>query len=745
MKEKFDYNNIPPLKAYIDRIGAHQLNFMTFMIRIKHGNYYEEKAMIKLNRKGEIKCSSKEYAPTEEEEVAISGVFSVMAFPKHIPASTISALKPKIKNSDDHYVFYDNNRKDIIMVQERRINEDGTKSYIPWSFFDDGEWRSLEPEGKLPFWKPKKKRNMPKIAIHEGAKAAQYVDDLVNNPRKKKQLDAHPFGEELKQYEHWGIIGGALAPHRTNYKELDFEAPTDLIYICDNDSPGKSALRKFSKLYKKSIRGVLFDARWPTSWDLADEFPERFFDKEENNRYTGPSLKDLSIPATWATEKVQGEERKIHVLNSNFIDDWMHCIKPEVFIHNDEPNVMYSVSEFNNLVAPFSDIADTARLVRNDVSNKGRVLRYDPSMPSGTYSHDEGEGEKRFINTYTKGRIEKIEGDYAPFIDYMDKLFPDPKDRHEVMRWCATLIARPDIKMKYGLLVISQMQGVGKTTLGECILRPIVGTHNSSIPEQEDIVDSQFNDWKAQKRLVVANEIYAGDSYKAYNKLKGLITDSTITINRKFCVPYTIDNWVHIYACSNSLRALKLEGDDRRWLVPMVTLEKRSDAYWEKFHNWLEKKGGLGKIMYWAEEFLKENKPVSKGAHAPSTGFKKEVIEETLGTDMTLVLNAIKGITQQYGNNTVLVSDQSLVDLVRNYNYDGRRDKKILSPLVIRKLMKDNGWLELDHHTNYMPEWGIKMQLNKFMTNDKSIINLPLKAINKKNIKPLDIDNFVGI
>jgi hypothetical protein len=33
--------------------------------------------------------------------------------------------------------------------------------------------------------------------------------------------------------------------------------------------------------------------------------------------------------------------------------------------------------------------------------------------------------------------------------------------------------------------------------------------------------------------------------------------------------------------------------DDRRWLVPKVREEKRSEGYWESFHNWLNFDFGL--------------------------------------------------------------------------------------------------------------------------------------------------------
>ena len=86
------------------------------------------------------------------------------------------------------------------------------------------------------------------------------------------------------------------------------------------------------------------------------------------------------------------------------------------------------------------------------------------------------------------------------------------------MRWCATLVARPDIRMEYGVLLISEMQGVGKGTLGERILAPLVGPWNCSFPTEQSIVDSSFNSWIAHKRLAVVHEIYAGHNIKAYNK-----------------------------------------------------------------------------------------------------------------------------------------------------------------------------------------------------------------------------------
>ncbi len=84
--------------------------------------------------------------------------------------------------------------------------------------------------------------------VHEGAKAAQTVDDLLNNPERRDQKKAHPWADELGNYEHWGIIGGALATHRSDFDELKSEKiQGHVVYACDCDFNGKQAVPTFSQ------------------------------------------------------------------------------------------------------------------------------------------------------------------------------------------------------------------------------------------------------------------------------------------------------------------------------------------------------------------------------------------------------------------------------------------------------------------------------------------------------------------
>jgi hypothetical protein len=182
------------------------------------------------------------------------------------------------------------------------------------------------------------------------------------------------------------------------------------------------------------------------------------------------------------------------------------------------------------------------------------------------------------------------------------------------------------------------------------------------------------------------NEIYSGHSWKAYNKLKSAITDREVEVNEKYQRTYTIENWCHVFACSNSMKALRMEEDDRRWFYPEVTEEKWSRDKFEYFHNWL-KSGGTSIIKHWAENF---GNYIQKGMPAPMTERKKELIiaSRTEGQQEAAELAEALNRCQE----PVVLSMKEVVAWVRQ-SVQGRVYD---TDLEIRKAMKEGGviWYE---------------------------------------------------
>lgn len=698
------YKTLPALAAYIDRIGAEQLNIRRFMVKQYVGKYYVERVLIKIENDGTITCSDKDYAPTKEEAEAIKASISSVNFPRTIAAEEgqlRELIDKRLRPGSSYFAFFNHEGK-ISMVQERALIN-GEKAYLPWTFFSDGEWRMMEPDGPLPMWKPRPTSSKPRIMIHEGAKAACAVNAMVED-----STSTHPWRDWLMDYEHWGMIGGALAPQRTNYDELRREKPLEVVYVCDNDDQGKSALQVVSRCYRGHLSGMIFGDAFDDGWDMADPLPKEFFTAE--GRYIGIHCKNMLIPATWATDVVpsaKGQGRPTVKISREFSKEWVHTIAPEYFIHRDRPDDLLAEDQFNSKVRPYSDAKNTADLLRVEQKSKAAIIRYNPSEKPGVFHSRDG---KYYVNTHVPSSVEPEKGDPNPWLQFCEHLIPIESDRLEVLRWVATLIARPDVKMHYGLLLISETQGVGKGTICDGVLTPIIGENNVSHPTEDTIVNSSFNAWIAQKRLAVVHEIYAGHSAKAYNKMKSIITDELVEVNRKFTHEYTLQNWLHVAACSNSIGALRLSVDDRRWLVPKVTEEKPPTEYWTKFYRWLKEENGHSIIAWWAEEFLKMNTYVMTGDAAPWTSNKKDVIEEGYSPGMKLTTELIRRLNSilngEYPEDLVRLTSQNMVkngqaflrdvdvvNVIRQQYHSGANGASFLEkPSTIRKVARMEGW-----------------------------------------------------
>jgi hypothetical protein len=544
------------------------------------------------------------------------------------------------------FTFLDLARKEVVMCQERRQADDGKKYYVPWTMFvaKGGRpmWRSMEPDGPLPFWKPPKRRQKSSLMVHEGAKTASFVDNLVNNPEWRDERKKHPWIGELELFEHWGAIGGALAIHRVDYDELRREKiEGDLFYVSDNDGVGEAAAQVFSRRYGGRMFAIKFDNRFPPGWDLADPIPAALITKA--GTVTNQLIDEYAWPATWATRRLERTPGRAgapgYALKSDFADEWIHTISPEYFCHSRMTKFGYhSQHKFESVVAPWSDVDYTGKLLKRAWQSKGVRLIYDPASKPGLFTKD----REMCLNVYQPSGArdytakEAKHVDYSPFTEFLERLFPSDYERENVSQWLATLMAKPGVKMNYGLLLISEMQGVGKTTLTDIVCAVLGSTNWASTSEQAIL--GKFNNW-AEKQLVVVNEIYQGHSTAAYNRLKEVITDKTLRVEKKFVDEYQVDNHVHIIASSNSLRALRLDNTDRRWFVPQVSNIKQSHEYWIGLRDWLNTEDGHRKVKQWARDYVRDRGYVVAGSEAPWTPTKTQMVEESDSVGQELIRN----------------------------------------------------------------------------------------------------------
>ena len=638
------YTQSSALRAYMERVGAEPQNFRRYVVKEKKNDgYHVEIAKIRITADLIIESSDPKYAPTEDEQQQIAKELAGANFPTSVRASRsqVDDLKKSGQVTGTLFTLFDVTRKEVIMCQERREGEQG-KSFIPWTMYAEGQdakWQQMEPDD-LPFWKPPKKRHKANIMVHEGAGKAEHIDRLLNDITYMKEEKAHPWIEELEQYEHWGAIGGARSMRRCDYSELLGQKPEGHIaYSCDNDAPGVEAVKTFSRnLPELEIRMVRFDNMFGPGWDLADPLPDELLN---TNGTAKRQLSEFMEPATWATKQVSRKKdastgkkesgRPAFTLTDQFRQEWLHTVSPTRFCHETLLRQLFTTEEFDNLARPFSDVQKTSELVMRSVVGKALGLKWDPGKDPGFCRDDDGS----FINTYVPSRItsysteelRKLKPDYArPFEQFLEHLFPIATDRHHVCRMIATLMAVIGVKIIWALLLMSENHGVGKSTLCTIIGR-VLGRHNAVSVTASNLVNGSFTEWAA-KQLVVVSEILADHAPKVYDKLKEIITEPEVSYHKKFHSPVMIKNCLHVIAGSNFTMALLIPNEDRRWLLPKVTENLKEKEYWDELYDWLENQDGYRKVKRWAEEYVEKHGAVRPSERAPDTTTKTDMILE---------------------------------------------------------------------------------------------------------------------
>lgn len=683
-------NDIPSVRKYLERIGATARSLKVAIVKEEQGAYWNEVAKIKFSKSGEIEATLG-YGPTEDEQSLIKAEFADAKWPKNVFPTSLENLPSVLKDADPEnlFIFWDQQKKHILMLQSRVETPKG-KNYIPWSYFDDNKWRPCEPDmenGLLPLWGLHTLKDQTTAFCSEGAKTGRFVERVINptTPEEKRISEEFPWTEQFKHAASVAFVGGALNPARTDWSTLKKAGIQRLIILCDNDYYGVDAVTKIADLVDMPCFAVKVSDEFGPSWDVADPFSKSMY-REINGKqyYVGPSYFDCLSPATMMTRKTsyiddKGKEKFNIKLRHHAKNQWSFVEGQDVFVNNEFPQFQWNQESLDKYLAPFSHAKKTSELLLQEYSCRINKLAYRPDVNKRRVMTD---GEMS-LNLFRPSNLGPQEGDPKPFLDFIHYLVPDEQEAKLVLRWIATLVARPDIRMLYGLLLISEMTGVGKTLLAESILAPLVGLHNTSFPSESTIMEP-YTDWIARKRLCVIGEIYQGHSFKMANKLKSFVTDNKISYRTMYMKAVTIDNFAHFVACSNSMAALRLDAADRRWMVPKLAEERLPDEKYDELVEWLQS-GGLNIIRHWADNFTDY---VKRGEKAPMTNSKREIIES--GRSKASVRCEELSALANSEKTPVAFTDQA----IREWLEAITKEKVFESLLAIRRLMKQYGMAE---------------------------------------------------
>ena len=634
--------DIPEVAAYADRIGATLRGMRKLVVCERAGAYHRDIAEVRFGDAGEI-AAPEGFEPTEAEATAIRAAWARYVWPQYQPFLFTGRDVPhdparfpfQRADDDDLAICWDEGRQHIRAVEERRYNPDGTKDIYVWTYWSDGQWRIAEPE-RLPLYGLETIRDASTIIVHEGPKAAKVIQRLIADD-SESGWRAHPWGAELRgpvfgATAHVAWMGGATRPEATDFTPLR-KAGARLIFIADNDRPGMDAISRISRSSRAKMEALCFTDEWPQSFDLADPFPP-------DRARAGTEMAHLVTPATWATNVIQTGARQAYEMRPEALAEWRWTVSPPLFFHDAYPGRGFTEVEVDAMMRPFSDAEHTARLIRRNFSARADGVDYLPGRKPVVEF-----GGQRIVNQWKRCSLKERPGQAWPLGRLLVSQFPEKADRKHVARWGATLSAHPETRMEYAILLRSETQGTGKTTLAN-IAGELVGRDNVSRPNEAALTEGNFNSHLARKRLVIVDEIYSGHSRKTYNRLKAPITDTRLRVNEKYQPEYEITNFAHFIFNSNDLIAMLIDSTDRRFFIPRMSERKLPRQFWAEFHTWLAD-GGLGAIKRCAREFAERHGAVLPGEAAPMSVAKATMIEDSVSDEMRSVRDAARELVER--------------------------------------------------------------------------------------------------
>lgn len=161
--------------------------------------------------------------------------------------------------------------------------------------------------------------------------------------------------------------------------------------------------------------------------------------------------------------------------------------------------------------------------------------------------------------------------------------------------WMARMVQYPDQPGEVAV-VLRGKEGTGKSVVGK-LLRRMAGQHGIALSNPKHLV-GDFNAMLEDAVFVEASEaLFAGDRAVA-SRLKALVTDDTITIERKGVDAREAKNRVHLLMTSNENWVVPAGPDSRRWLVLDVSDAHRGDtAYFDQLWRQVNDDDSVGAFL----------------------------------------------------------------------------------------------------------------------------------------------------
>lgn len=200
--------------------------------------------------------------------------------------------------------------------------------------------------------------------------------------------------------------------------------------------------------------------------------------------------------------------------------------------------------------------------------------------------------DDRFYNLWSGFYIkDSAKSDFPCIEHHLKNVWCNGDDEYYeyVLKWFAHMIQYPDERPGVAL-VIKGEKGTGKSTFLEVLAKSMLGHMYLHVASAHHLTGN-FNGHLFSKLLVAADEaVWAGDK-KAEGKLKSMITDETIMIERKGIDAISKDNYIRVIFLTNESYSVPATYDERRYFALKISNKYKNDKeYFGKLYTAMKDK-----------------------------------------------------------------------------------------------------------------------------------------------------------
>jgi hypothetical protein len=163
-----------------------------------------------------------------------------------------------------------------------------------------------------------------------------------------------------------------------------------------------------------------------------------------------------------------------------------------------------------------------------------------------------------------------------------------------LINFIAHMIQRPFDVPGICIIFSSLIQGIGKDNYMQ-VISDLIGTHHTAHYIDDSQFWSPYDEQQEGAIVMYLEEAGAAANKVKANALKARITSSTITINPKGRMAYTIPNIARYFMTTNEVNPVKLEESDRRFLLinPIPGIVPTNMPATERFNTWASLKAKM--------------------------------------------------------------------------------------------------------------------------------------------------------